>query len=178
MCVIVGVTSIILMTSAATFYGKVSPDDLKDAGRMSSQLKAVFGPFAAYIFCFGFLAGAFSSFLVNSMIGGHVFADGLGLSSSLKSNATLHSTTAALLIGMTVGILSLTTDFDRATTIVIAQASTVIGGPAVVAGLLYLGVRQRLKSQPKPPLWMLLLVALSLLASVGVAANTLRSIWP
>ena len=178
MCVLVGVTSVIMMTAAASFHGKVSPDELSDAGKMSAQLKSAFGPFASYIFCFGFLAGAFSSFLVNAMIGGHVFADGLGLSSSLKSKKTLHATSAALLIGMVVGMLALTTDFDRTTTIVIAQASTVIGGPAVVAGLLFLGVRQRRVGEHKPPMWMLILVSISLVVSLYVAKTTLGKILP
>lgn len=177
MCVLVGVTIVIMMTSAATFHGSIGPNELSDAGKMSAQLKSAFGPLSSYIFCFGLLAGAFSSFLVNAMIGGHVFSDGLNMGSALKGRSTLLATTAALLIGMIVGILALTTDFDRTTTIVIAQASTVIGGPAVVAGLLYLGVRQRLVGERKPPLILLILVAISLLVSLTVAVNTGRGIW-
>lgn len=177
MCVLVGVTLVIMMTSAASFHGKVGPDELSDAGKMSAQLKSAFGPAASYIFCFGFLAGAFSSFLVNAMIGGHVFSDGMGLGSTLKGKSTLWATTAALLIGMIVGILALTTDFDRTTTIVIAQASTVIGGPAVVAGLLYLGIRQYRVGEKKPPGILLVIVSIALLVSLTVAFNTGKSIY-
>lgn len=178
MCVLVGVTSVVMMTSAATFFGKLSPDELTDAGKMSAQLKNTFGALSSYIFCFGFLAGAFSSFLVNAMIGGHVFSDGLGLGSELKSRSALHATTAALLVGMVVGILALTTDFDRTTTIVIAQASTVIGGPAVMAGLLYLGFRERLSGSYPPPTWMLALVSIGMVVSLAVATRTAISIGP
>ncbi len=173
MCVLVGVTSVILMTSAATFHGKVGPDELSNAGKMSAQLKSAFGPAASWIFCFGFLAGAFSSFLVNAMIGGHVFSDGMGLGSSLSNRSALHATTAALLVGMVVGILALTKEnFDRTTTIVIAQASTVVAGPAVMAGLLYLGARQYRYGKQKPPLWMLTVVSTGLLVSLFVATIT------
>jgi len=172
MFVLVGVTSIVMMTSAATFFGKVGPDELGDAGAMSAQLQNTFGPIASYIFCFGFLAGAFSSFMVNAMIGGHVFSDGMGLGSQLKGKPALHATTAALLIGMLVGVLALTTEFDRTTTIVIAQASTVIGGPAVVAGLLFLGWRQFLQGKTKPPLWMLIITSIGMLVSIAVAIRT------
>jgi len=178
MCVLVGVTAVVLMTSAATFFGKVDPDALGDAAAMSEQLSGAFGPLASYIFCFGFLAGAFSSFLVNAMIGGHVFSDGLGLGSRLEDRATLHATSAALLLGMVVGILALTTGFDRTTVIVIAQASTVVGGPAVMAGLLYLGIRQRVCADRKPPLWMLIIVSVGLLVSLSVATRTAFSIAP
>ncbi len=172
MCVLVGVTSVVLMTAAATFYGKVSPEELSDAGKMSAQLKGTFGPAASWVFCFGFLAGALSSFLVNAMIGGHVFADGFGLGSSLKSPTTLLATTTALLIGMVIGILALTTGFSRTATIVIAQASTVVGGPAVMAGLLYLGVARFREGILPPPLWMLIIVSFGFLASLSVAVVT------
>jgi len=178
MCVLVGVTAVVLMTAANAFHGKVAPDDLGDAAAMSAQLRGTFGPLAAYIFCFGFLAGAFSSFLVNAMIGGHVFSDGMGLGSRLEGRATLHATTAALFLGMVVGILALTMDFDRTTIIVIAQASTVVGGPAVMAGLLYLGIRQRVCAETKPPLWMLIVVSAGLLVSLTVASRTAVSIAP
>tara|TARA_R110002096_G_scaffold147671_21_gene307803 strand:- start:28224 stop:29486 length:1263 start_codon:yes stop_codon:yes gene_type:complete len=172
MCVLVGVTSVVMMTAAATFHGTVGPAELGDAGKMSAQLKSAFGGFASYIFCFGFLAGAFSSFLVNAMIGGHVFADGMGLGSSLSSRAALHATTVALVLGMLVGILALTTGFDRTTIIVIAQASTVVGGPAVMAGLLFLGIRQYRFEPQKPPVWMLWTVGFGFLGSVFVATMT------
>ena len=172
MCVLVGVTSIIMMTSAAVFSGSIDPADLGDAGAISKQLEPLFGAKAKFIFCFGFLAGAFSSFLVNAMIGGHVLSDGLGLGSRLQGRWSLHATSAALIVGMIVGILALTTDFDRTTTIVIAQAATVIGGPAVVLGLLYLGFQQR-KAELKTPVWMLVITSIGLVVSLSVAIRTI-----
>ncbi|MDF1860018.1 MAG: Nramp family divalent metal transporter [Verrucomicrobiales bacterium] len=172
MCVLVGVTAIIMMTSAAVFAGKTDAAELGNAGAISAQLEPLFGAKAKYIFCFGFLAGAFSSFLVNAMIGGHVFSDGMGRGGKLQSKFSQHSTTAALLVGMVIGILALTTDFDRTTTIVIAQAATVIGGPAVVAALLYLGLQQRKAAEHKTPMWMLVIAGVSLIVSLSVATRT------
>jgi Mn2+/Fe2+ NRAMP family transporter len=172
MCVLVGVTAIIMMTSAAVFAGKTDAAELGNAGAISAQLEPLFGAKAKYIFCFGFLAGAFSSFLVNAMIGGHVFSDGMGRGGKLQSKFSQHSTTAALLVGMVIGILALTTDFDRTTTIVIAQAATVIGGPAVVAALLYLGLQQRKAAEHQTPMWMLVIAGISLLVSLSVATRT------
>lgn len=173
MCVLVAVTAIVMMTAAAVFSGKEGVPELKDAGAVSAQLQPLFGAKAKYIFCFGFLAGGFSSFLVNAMIGGHVLSDGLGRGSKLQGKWSLHATTAALLIGMVIGILALTTDFDRATTIVIAQASTVIASPAIVLGLLYLGFQQR-KSETHPtPIWMLILGCISLALTLAVATKTI-----
>lgn len=176
MFVLVGVTAIIMMTAAAVFAGKTDPGDLGNAGAISAALEPLFGAKAKYIFCFGFLAGAFSSFLVNAMIGGHIFTDGVGKGEKLKGQFTRHATTAALLVGMIIGILALTTDFDRTTTIVIAQAATVIGGPAVVAALLYLGLQQRKAAEHKTPMWMLVIAGISLLVSLAVATRTTLSL--
>jgi Mn2+/Fe2+ NRAMP family transporter len=172
MCVLAGVTSVIMITSAATFHGKVTPEELSDAGKMSSQLRSSFGAASSWIFCFGFLSGAFSSFLVNAMIGGHIFSDGIGLGSSLQSKGARHLTSLALLVGMVIGIASLVGGFDRTTTIVIAQASTVIGGPAVVAGLLFLGWRHFLKEPAKPPLWALIITSAAMFLTLAVATTT------
>ena len=172
MSVLVGVTAVIMMTAAATFHGSVGPGELGDAGAMSSQLQNTFGPAALWIFCLGFLAGALSSFLVNAMIGGHVFADGSGAGSKLNSQASLIWTTIALLVGMIVGILTLTAGFDRTAIIIIAQASTVVGGPAVVAGLLFLGVQRYRTGPTRPPLWMLILTGIGLALSIAVAIST------
>jgi Mn2+/Fe2+ NRAMP family transporter len=110
------------------------------------------------------------------MIGGHIFTDGVGKGEKLKGQFTRHATTAALLVGMIIGILALTTDFDRTTTIVIAQAATVIGGPAVVAALLYLGLQQRKAAEHKTPMWMLVIAGISLLVSLAVATRTTLSL--
>jgi len=204
MCVLVGVTSIIMMTSAAVFFGKVDPKELSDAGKMSAQLKNTFKGGASWIFCFGFLAGAFSSFLVNAMIGGHVFSDGLGLGSALKSKSARAFTTLALIIGMLIGVASLVTEvdrgspikdggavsnvedeptanqkkrgFDRTSTIVMAQASTVVGGPAVVAGLLFLGWRQFFREKRKPPLWTLILTSIAMILTLLIATTTAKKV--
>lgn len=172
MLVLVGVTGIIMMTSAAVFFGKIDPGALGDAGAISAALEPLFGAKAKYIFCFGFLAGAFSSFLVNAMIGGHVLSDGLGLGERLQGKWSRHATTAALLVGMIIGILALTTDFDRTKTIIIAQAATVIGGPAVVFALLYLGLKQRKSESHPTPMWMLVIAGISLLVTLAVATRT------
>ena len=145
---------------------------------MSAQLKRTFGSFAVWIFCIGFLAGGLSSFLVNAMIGGHVFADGAGFGSDLRGKGVLVATSAALLVGMSVGIWSVLQNAPPTTAIVIAQASTIFGGPAVMAGLLFLGVRQARHGDHKPPAWMLIIVGLGFLVSIVLAIRTGINIAP
>ncbi|MFT5523218.1 MAG: manganese transport protein [Pirellulaceae bacterium] len=176
MLVLIGVTALVLITSAATFHGKVSPDQLDDAGKMSAQLQSAFGSLASYIFCFGFLAGAFSSFLVNAMIGGHVLSDGVGWGSELRSSSARNATAAALLVGMGVAIISLAYGTRPTTAIVFAQASTVVGCPAVMLGLIYLGIRQRIYGEHKTPIWMLVVVSIGTVISFGLAIRTALAI--
>jgi len=52
---------------------------ITSAGDMAQQLESLFGNFAKIIFCIGLLSAAFSSLMVNSVMGGGLFADGLGL---------------------------------------------------------------------------------------------------
>jgi len=176
MCTLVGITAIVMMTAAAVFAGRTDPSTLKDVGSIAGQLEPLFGSGAKYIFCFGFLAGGFSSFLVNAMIGGHILSDGLGKGGRLQGRWSLHATTAALLVGMVIGMLALNPEFDRTKTIVFAQACTVLGGPAVVLALIFLGFQQRKSKTHPTPLWMLLLACISLLVSLAVATKTFLSI--
>ena len=72
------ITAVILATSARVFYGRAEPITLGSVGDVARQLEPLFGSSATIIFCGGIIAGAFSSFLVNAMIGGTVLADALG----------------------------------------------------------------------------------------------------
>ncbi|MFT5466183.1 MAG: Mn2+/Fe2+ NRAMP family transporter [Verrucomicrobiales bacterium] len=166
------------VTGKQNLKPRVYSADLSDANKMSVQLKRTFGSLAVWIFCFGFLAGGLSSFLVNAMIGGHVFADGAGFGSNLRGKGVLHATTAALLVGMAVGIWSVLQKAPPTTAIVIAQASTIFGGPAVMGGLLFLGVRQSRKGEHKPPTWMLVVTGIGLLVSIALAVRTGIKIAP
>ena len=95
-------------------------------------------PASKHIFCLGLFSAAYSSFLVNSMIGGFVAADGLGLGSKPSDLGPRILTAAALLTGMVVGIATLMFNFDRTPTIIAAQAVTVLAAPLVAGVLLWL----------------------------------------
>ncbi|MEX2403568.1 MAG: Nramp family divalent metal transporter, partial [Balneolales bacterium] len=74
---LLGLVSLIIMISAAAvLHGTVSSDEIGSAGDVALQLEPFFGPAAVVLFSFGLFAGAFSSFLVNAMIGGTLLADG------------------------------------------------------------------------------------------------------
>ena len=92
---------VIMMTAAAVLYpheGRV------DFVVMIRQLESVFGPYARLVFSVGFMSAAFSSFITNSLIGGVLLSDGLGLGGRIESRATRIFATLVLLIGMTTGL--------------------------------------------------------------------------
>ncbi|MCA9135356.1 MAG: Nramp family divalent metal transporter, partial [Planctomycetales bacterium] len=60
------ITIMIMSTAAAVLRGQ----ELSGVGDVANQLKPMFGEKGRAIFCLGLFAAAFSSFIVNSMIGG------------------------------------------------------------------------------------------------------------
>lgn len=149
------ITLMLMSTAAAAFFKTNYPSpqpnadlstpidlqdrvELKNPVAVASALEATFGPSAKIIFCLGLFSAAYSSFLVNSMIGGFMAADGLGWGSRPSDPGPRFMTSAALLTGMAVGLAVLIFDFDRTPTIIAAQAVTVVAAPLVAGVLLWL----------------------------------------
>ena len=155
------ITLVIMLTAAMSFYGR--DVQLSSVGDIAMQLKPLFGSGAVVLFSLGLFAGAFSSFLVNAMIGGVLLADGLGLGGKMDSKPCRIFTTIALLTGMFVAILI---PGDTVHLITFAQAMVVIGFPLLAASLLYLATRPDLTGERAVPGWMKGMAVLGLIVSV------------
>lgn len=136
--VIMFLITVMLMSTAAAGLYTGAPVQLGNPVDVATSLETTFGPSAKVIFCLGLFSAAYSSFLVNSMIGGFIAADGLGLGSKPSDLGPRMLTTAALLTGLLVGVAVLLFDFDRTPTIIAAQAATVVAAPLVAGVLLWL----------------------------------------
>ena len=136
--VIMFLITVMLMSTAAAGLYTGEPVQLKDPVSVAISLETTFGPSAKVIFCLGLFSAAYSSFLVNSMIGGFMAADGLGLGSKPSDLGPRIMTTGALLTGMFVGVAVLMFNFDRTPTIIAAQAVTVVAAPLIAGVLLWL----------------------------------------
>ena len=170
---VVGILStIILMTAARVFYGRPEPVVLSGVGEVAMQLQPLFGSWAKVVFCLGIFAGAFSSFLVNALVGGTVLSDSLGKGSRLGGGWTLGLTTVALLSGLVVALLNLSDAKSTVNLITFAQALTVLGIPALAAALLYLGTRPDLTGELKVPAWIINLGWAGLVVAVALAIRT------
>jgi len=171
------ITMVIMITAASALHGLVDPGDLKSAGDVAQQLQPLFGSAAKVLFCIGIFAGAFSSFLVNAMIGGALLSDGLGLGASMDQRWPKLLTTAALVIGMGVAVASRSFGMSRVGLIIFAQALTVLGVPILAGSLLYLATRRELTGRRRVPLWMKLLAGVGFLVSIALAIRTAWRIY-
>jgi Mn2+/Fe2+ NRAMP family transporter len=102
------------------------------------------GQIGPTLFFLGVFAAAYSSFLVNSMIGGFILADGLGLGSSPTDRWPKIFTIGVLLTGMGVGLYCIIKLENQSPVglIVAAQAVTVLAAPLVGGTLLWLTCRR------------------------------------
>ena len=128
------ITLMIMCTAAAALRGKTlgSVDDV------AKQLAPLFGDLGRPVFCIGLFAAAYSSFLVNSMIGGFILSDGLGLGTKPTGLAPRLLTTAVLLTGMGVALYVILTGIKPVPAIVAAQAVTVLAAPLIGGVLMWL----------------------------------------
>ena len=137
------ITLMIMCTAAAVLRGQ----PLKNYTEVASQLAPLFGAWGRPLFCTGLFAAAYSSFLVNSMIGGFILADGLGLGSRPDQPATRAMTVTVLVIGMGVALLVIKLGFDPVPAVVAAQAVTVLAAPLTAWALIWLTNRQDIMGQ-------------------------------
>lgn len=172
-----GVTTMIMLTSWRVFYGHPNPVELSSVGDVARQLEPLFGSAAKIIFCLGILAGALSSFLVNALIGGTVMSDSIGKGAHLRDKWPLHLTAIALLVGMSVAIMSLAKEGSTVHLIMIAQALTVLGIPALAAALIYLGTRKELQGERHIPKGIIALAAIGLCVACVLAGLTAVKVY-
>ncbi|MBD0777588.1 Nramp family divalent metal transporter [Maribacter sp. ANRC-HE7] len=124
------ISTLVVITAAATL--KPKGISVNSAADMAIQLERLLGSFAKYIFGFGFIAAAFSSLLVNSVTGGGLLADSMGMGSSMNEKMPKVFTAVILLAGMVIAV------FFRGNVIyalIMAQASSILGVPLIAMGL-------------------------------------------
>ena len=170
--VIMFLITLMLMSTAAAGLYTGEPVKLANPIAVADSLEGTFGAGAKIVFCCGLFSAAYSSFLVNSMIGGFILADSLGLGSSPEDRAPRIATTAALLTGMFVALAVIIVDFDRTPTIIFAQAVTVLGAPLIAFVLLWLTSREDVMGDKKNSPIVTIAGAIGLVLLFGMAGRT------
>jgi Mn2+/Fe2+ NRAMP family transporter len=176
-CVLGLVTLMVMVTAAAVLHDNPNVSEPKSAADVARQLEPFFGPAAQVLFCVGIFAGAFSSFLVNAMIGGTVLADGLGLGGDIDRFWPRLFTLIVLLSGMSVAIGVLWTDTPPVNLIIFAQAMTVLGLPALALALLILALQRDYLAQKSIPLWLKAIAVLAMLVVSFLAVRTAATLY-
>jgi Mn2+/Fe2+ NRAMP family transporter len=176
--VLAGVSIVLMSTAAAALHGTgVSSADLATIGDVAKQFEPLFGQYATLLFSVGVFAGGFGAFLVNALIGGNMLADGFGRGATMNDTGTRHATAAVLLIAMTIACGCLVAGVKPVAAITVAQASTVLGLPALSLALLYLASRKDLSDGGQIPRWMLLAAVIGLAVTLLLTTRTFVQLW-
>jgi Mn2+/Fe2+ NRAMP family transporter len=124
------ITLMIIITSAAALYPKGIV--VNSAADMAMQLEVLFGSYAKYVFSIGLSAAAFSSLMVNAVIGGGLLSDSLNMGRSMNDKMPKIFTSIILVVGMLVAV------FFKGNIIyalIMAQASSLLGVPLIAIGI-------------------------------------------
>jgi Mn2+/Fe2+ NRAMP family transporter len=169
------ITLMIMCTAATVLRGH----ELAGVGDVAVQLKPAFGESGQLLFCVGLFCAAYSSFLVNSMIGGFILSDGLGLGSKPTDVWPRVFTVIVLLTGMVVALYVIKSGTKPVGAIVAAQAVTVVAAPLMAGALLWLTNLKSVMGEDRNGL------GLNLLASIGAVLLALMAwytavhkVWP
>ena len=174
-CLMALITLMIMGTAASVLRGQ----ELAGAGEVAKQLEPLFGSWGKGLFCLGLFSAAYSSFLINSMIGGFVLSDGLGLGSDPDEKWTRYMTTVVLLTGMGVALYVINTGTKPVAAIVMAQAVTVIAGPLMAGVLLWLCNRKDLMGEDRNSPLMNALGGVGFVLLLSMAWYTASAkVWP
>ena len=125
---------LVIITAAATL--KPLGITVNSAADMAIQLELLLGSYAKYVFAFGFISAAFSSLLVNAVIGGGLLSDGLGMGRSMEEKMPKVFTALILLVGMSVAMFVASGKGGAVYSLILAQASSMLAVPLIAIGLL------------------------------------------
>ncbi len=175
--------AMIMITAAAVIHPLgLDPKDVNFA-LMISQLEKGFGGYAKLIFSIGFFAAAFSSFITNSLIGGVLLCDGLGLGGRLESKPTKIFATLVLLIGMSTALFIIFMEQSQGVNltvraITVGQATTMLAVPlGTIAMVVVLFDKRANRGRPRS-LWLKAFVLLGATVLLGIAAVMYVKIQP
>ncbi len=140
---VLGTIVIVIMIGAAQTLHATGAS-FQSAGDLANQFGDLLGPFANLVFCLGLGAASFSSFIVNACAGGSILADGLGLDSRLDGKPARMLAALCMVIGCVIGITTLVFSAGNTTSVLLAQASTLIAAP--LAGIVLLVITSSKKT--------------------------------
>jgi manganese transport protein len=168
-CVITGVSAIILITAGTVLRGQPA----NNIGVLATQLRPLLGRGAHTLFCIGLFAVAMNPFVINAMIGGSILADGIGKPAKLSAPWSRRFTVLVLLVGMVVAMIVLNTPIKKVDAIIFGQALTVVGNPLMALTILWLANQKDIMGDRRNSIVMNILTGLGLAVVVLMAVRIL-----
>lgn len=166
------ITMMLMSATAAGLHEENEEMELKSAAAVGAALEPLFGSSGQLIFCLGLFSAAYSSFLVNIMIGGFMAADGLGLGNKPTDRAPRILAAVVLMIGMTIGLAVNAAGWDRTPIIIGAQALTVVASPLLAGVLLWLASSREVMGKHVANPLQIVIAAIGLAALIGIGWRT------
>lgn len=142
------ISILIIVTSASALHPMGIT--VNSAADMALQLESLFGSYAKIIFSIGLCAAAFSSLMVNAVMGGGLLSDGLGLGRTMSEKMPKIFTSIILLLGMLIAV------FFRGNiiyTLILAQASSILAVPLIALGMFLILNNRKVMGKFKNNLW-------------------------
>ncbi|NOX53765.1 MAG: divalent metal cation transporter [Planctomycetes bacterium] len=164
-CVLTGVSMIIMMTTATVIPGQAADN----IGTLAQSLRPLLGTTAYWVFCIGLVAVAMNPFVINAVIGGTILADGLGLPARMNDRWPRILTIAVMLLGMIVALYGVATGEKPINLIIFGQALTVLGNPLMAIAMLWLANQKDIMGRYRNGPVVNTLAAIGLLAVVLMA---------
>ncbi|MDH4240605.1 MAG: divalent metal cation transporter, partial [Phycisphaerae bacterium] len=168
-CVITGVSAIILITAGTVLRGQ----EANDISVLATQLRPLLGRGSHTLFCIGLFAVAMNPFVINAMIGGSILADGIGKPAKLSDPWSRRLTVMVLLIGMAVAMIVLNTPIKKVDAIIFGAALTVIGNPLMAVTILWLANQKDIMGDRRNSVVLNILTGLGLVVVVLMAVRVL-----
>ena len=178
--VIALLTMMIMCTSAAVFHQAETKIELNTVADVGRQLEPFFGTTGRIVFSIGLFSAAFSSFVVNSMVGGFVLTDALGWGSEPEQRGPRLMTAGVLLTGMGVALWIILNDAGPPVGLIVAaQVATVVAAPLIAAALLWLTNKRSIMGEYVNGPLLNAVAGLGLLVLLLMSANILiNNVWP
>jgi manganese transport protein len=158
--------SLVVMVTAATV---LRGSTITNAAQLAEQLDPLLGSFAVVLFSLGFFSAAFSSTIINAMVGGGLLADALGYKTDINAWPSRIFTASAMAVGLGAGAYTLKTG-SALDGIVLAQKTTILAVPLAALMLILLANNRKVVGENRNSfswnLWAL--VALGVLLSMSL----------
>ncbi len=166
-----GISAVVLLTSAGVLSHLQT--GVLSAPTMALQLEPVFGSAAFYLFICGFFFAAFSSLIVNPLIGAALLVDGFGGDCSMSGQPVRKWATLILAIGCIIAAL-----FGKAPLelLRVAQALAIVAFPVLAFLIWGLARDRRVMGSHRNSIWLNIVAGAGYLTIMGICLNYVRQL--